>query len=134
MKVQAYSKGFSYTYIHAFLDSLPIEVITEQGVEFPVLHSSVQFTSVAQLCLTLCDPMDCSTPGLLVHHQLPELTQTHVCRVSDAIQSSHPLWSWSSPILCYTAGPPSLSVVYVVLCICQSLSPSLFFTPPSLTW
>ena len=48
------------------------------------------------MCLTLCDPMDCSTPGLLVHHQLPELTQTHVHRVSDAIQISHPL-SCSSP-------------------------------------
>ena len=50
----------------------------------------IQFSSVAQLCLTLCDPMDCSTPGLPVHHQLPELTQTHVHRVGDAIQPSHP--------------------------------------------
>ena len=48
--------------------------------------SSVQFSSVDQLCLTLCDPMDCSTPGLPVHHQLPELVQTHVHQVSDAIQ------------------------------------------------
>ena len=47
--------------------------------------------SVAQLCPTLCDPMDCSTPGLPVRHQLPELTQTHVHRVGDAIQPSHPL-------------------------------------------
>ena len=53
--------------------------------------SSVQFSSVAQLCLTLCDPMNCSTPGLPVHHQLPQFTQTHVHRVSDAIQPSHPL-------------------------------------------
>ena len=53
----------------------------------------IQFSSVAQSCLTLCDPMDCSTPGLPVHHQLPEFTQTHVCRVSDAIQPSHPLSS-----------------------------------------
>ena len=52
---------------------------------------SVQFSSVTQSCLTLCDPMDCSTPGLPVHHQLPEFTQTHVYRVSDAIQPSHPL-------------------------------------------
>ena len=54
---------------------------------------SVQFSSVAQSCPTLCDPMNCSTPGLPVHHQLPELTQTHVHRVGDAIQPSHPLSS-----------------------------------------
>ena len=52
-----------------------------------------QFSSVAQLCLTLCDPMDCSTPGLPVHHQLPEFTQSHVHWVGDAIQPSHPLSS-----------------------------------------
>ena len=56
-----------------------------------------QFGSVAQLCLTLCDPMDRSTPGLPVHRQLPEFTQTHVHRVSDAIQPSHPLSSPSPP-------------------------------------
>ena len=55
--------------------------------------SSVPFSSVAQSCLTLCDSMDCSTPGLPVHHQLPELTQTHVYWVGDAIQPSHPLSS-----------------------------------------
>jgi len=48
-----------------------------------------QFSSVAQSCLTLCNPMDCSTPGFPVHHQLLELAQTHVHRVGDAIQSSH---------------------------------------------
>ena len=51
------------------------------------------FSSVAQSCPTLCDPMDCSTPGLPVPHQLPEFTQTHVHRVGDAIQPSHPLSS-----------------------------------------
>ena len=51
------------------------------------------FSSVTQSCLTLCDPMNCSTPGLPVHHQLPESTQTHVHRVGDAIQPSHPLLS-----------------------------------------
>ena len=51
------------------------------------------FSSVTQLCPTLCDPMNCSTPGLPVHHQLPEFTETHVHRVSDAIQPSHPLSS-----------------------------------------
>ena len=64
--------------------------------EFPQF-SSVQFSSVAQSCLTLCDLMNCSTPGLHVHHQLPEFTQTHVHRVGDAIQPSHPLSSPSLP-------------------------------------
>ena len=57
----------------------------------------VQFSSVAQPCLTLCDPMDCSTPGFPVRHQLPEFTQTHVHWVGDAIQLSHPLSSPSPP-------------------------------------
>ena len=60
---------------------------------------SVQFSSVAQSCLTLCNPMNRSAPGLPVHHQLPEFTQTHVHRVSDAIQPSHPLSSPSPPAL-----------------------------------
>ena len=58
---------------------------------------SFQFSSVAQSCLTLCDPMDCSRPGLPVHRQLPELIQTHVHQVSDAIQPVHPLSSPSPP-------------------------------------
>ena len=58
---------------------------------------SVQFSSVTQSCPTLCDPMNRSMPGLPVHHQLPEFTQTHVHQVSDAIQPSHPLLSPSSP-------------------------------------
>ena len=61
------------------------------------LDHVVQFSSVAQSCPTLCDPMNCSTPGLPVHHQLPEFTQTHVHWVSDAIQPSHPLSSPSPP-------------------------------------
>ena len=56
-----------------------------------MLSNQIQFSSVAQLCPTLCDPMNRSTPGLPVHHQLPEFTQTHVHRLSDAIQPSHPL-------------------------------------------
>ena len=56
---------------------------------FDILRGSVQFSSVAQLCLTICNPMDCSIPGFPVHHKLPELTQTHVRWVSDAIQPSH---------------------------------------------
>ena len=55
------------------------------------------FSSVAQSCPSLCDPMDCSMPGIPVHHQLPEFTQTHVHRVGDAIQPSHPLSSPSPP-------------------------------------
>ena len=64
--------------------------------------SSVQFSSVAQSCLTLCDPMNRSTPGLPVHHQLPEFTQTHVHRVRDAIQPSH------SSVVPFSACPQSL--------------------------
>ena len=58
-----------------------------------------QFSSVTQSCPTLCDPMNRSTPGLRVHHQLPESTQTHVHRVGDAIQPSHPLLSPSPSAL-----------------------------------
>ena len=67
-----------------------------------VVYSSLsirsdQIRSVAQSCPILCDPMNHSTPGLPVHHQLPEFTQTHVHRVSDAVQASHPLSSPSPP-------------------------------------
>ena len=61
------------------------------------VFNSVQFNSVAQSCPTLCDPMNRSTPGLPVHHQLLKFTQTHVHRVGDAIQPSHPLSSPSHP-------------------------------------
>ena len=63
----------------------------------PCLSGSVQFSSVAQSCPILCNPTDCSIPGLPVHYQLPEFIQTHVHWVSDAIQSSHPLPSPSPP-------------------------------------
>ena len=66
----------------------------------------VQFSSVAQSCPTLCDPMNRSTAGFPVHHQLPEFTKTHVHRVSDAIQPSHPLSSPSPP----ASNPPSIRV------------------------
>ena len=62
-----------------------------------VLQSALQIGSVSQSCPTLCDPMNRSTPGLPVHHQPPEFTQTHVHRVSDAIKPSHPLSSPSPP-------------------------------------
>ena len=71
-----------------------------------ITHYPVQFSSVTQSCPTLCDPMNHSTPGLPVHHQLPELTQTHVHRVGDAIQPSHPLSSPSPP----APIPPSIRV------------------------
>ena len=62
------------------------------------IFKSFQFSSVTQSCPTLCDPMNRSTPGLPVHHQLPEFTQTHVHQVHDAIQTSHPLSS-PSPLV-----------------------------------
>ena len=65
--------------------------------------NSVQFRSVTQSCQTLCNPMNRSTPGLPVHHQLPEFTQTHFHRVDDAIQPSHPLSSLSPAAI-----PPSI--------------------------
>ena len=64
--------------------------------------SSVQFSSVAQSCSAFCDPMNCSTPGLPVHHQLPEFTQTHIHRVSDAIQPSQ------SSVVPFSSCPQSL--------------------------
>ena len=67
----------------------------------------LQFSSVAQSCPTLCDPMNCSTPGLPVHHHLPEFTQTHVHRVGDAIQPSHLLSSPFPP----APYPPSIRLM-----------------------
>ena len=74
----------------------------------------IQFSSVAQSCLTLCDPMNHSTPGLPIHHQLPESTQTHVHRVSDAIQPSHPLSSpfSSCPKSCPASGSFQMSQLF----------------------
>ena len=78
-------------------DTLPHVVLIVKISFSKTLQFYVQFSSVAQSCPTLCDPMNRSTPGLPVHHQLPEFTQTHVHRVSDAIQQSHPLSSPSPP-------------------------------------
>ena len=85
------SNPICYSYISCIImqdSSLPLA---------PLCALSVQFSSIAQSCPTLCDPVNCSTPGLLVHHQLPEFTQTHVHRVGDGIQPSHPLLSPSPP-------------------------------------
>ena len=79
--------------IQAKSGAVPHGSLQAKGLAF----SLVQFSSVAQPCPTLCDPMDCSMPGFPVHHQHPELAQTHVHRVSDAIQPSHPLLSPSPP-------------------------------------
>ena len=70
-----------------------VSVSAVQQSESATHTPSDHIRSVAQSCLTLCDPMNRSTPGLPVHHQLPEFTHTHVHRVSDAIQPSHPLSS-----------------------------------------
>ena len=67
--------------------------------QYQMAKFNIQFSSVTQLCPTLCDPMNRSMPGLPVHHQLPESTQTHVHWVGDAIQPSHPLLSPSPPVL-----------------------------------
>ena len=91
-------------------------IAVNEGSEPSERFSSVQFNSVAQSCPTLCDPMNCSTPGLPVHHQLPEFTQTHVHRVGDAIQPSHPLSSLLLPPI-----PPSIRVLSneSTLCCCS---------------
>ena len=78
-----------------------------------LLYALPQFNSVAQSCPTLCDPMDCSMPGLPLHYQLPESTQTHVHWVSDAIQPPHPLLSPFPPTLNLSLPPsifPSITV------------------------
>ena len=75
-------------------------------MEIMKVNGIFQFSSVAQLCPTFCDPMNCSTPGLPVHHQLPEFTQTHVHRVGDAIQPSQPL----SSLFLLPPIPPSIRV------------------------
>ena len=69
-------------------------MLKSMGLPFP---SPMHENEVAQSCLTLCHPMNHRTPGLPVHHQLLEFTQTHVHRVGDAIQTSHPLSSLSPP-------------------------------------
>ena len=93
---------------HGLLKNLPDLGIKPASLKSSALagFSSVHFSSVTQSCLTLCDPMNCSMPGLPVHHQLPEFTQTHVHRVCDAIQPSHPLSSPSPP----APIPPSIRV------------------------
>ena len=91
------NKTRSWLWLRSWTPYCQIQTYIEKVEKTTKPFSSVQFSWVAQLCLTLCDPRKCSTPGLPVHHQLPEFTQTHVHRVGDAIQPSHPLSSPSPP-------------------------------------
>ena len=92
----SYISRYRYNFVHHL--HLADEEIKMQRIKIlPEPNLSVQFRSVALPCPTLCDPMNRSTPGLPVHHQLPELTQIHAHRVGDAIQPSHPLSSPSPP-------------------------------------
>ena len=93
--------------------------------------SSVQFSSFSQSCLTLCDPMNRSTPGLPVHHQLPEFAQTHVHRVGDAIQPSHPLSSPSPPGDCSHEIKRHLLLGRKVMTILDSILKSRDITLPT---
>ena len=99
---------------HSFGNNMPVLFFTQRIIgnylksEWAIMSSSVQFSSVAQSGLTLYDPMNCSTPGFPVHHQLPEFTQTHVHWVGDAIRPSHPLSSPSCPLS--SPSPPALNL------------------------
>ena len=85
--------------VHGILQARILEWVAFPFSRSSKLRDRTQFSSVAQSCPTLCDPMNCSMPSLPVHYQLPESTQTHVHRVGDAIQPSHPLSSPSPPAL-----------------------------------
>ena len=86
--------------MHTFTKYISLDISLTQWDLYcitTITTCSVQFSSVTQSCPTLWDPMNCRMPGLPVHHQLPEFTPTHVYRVGDAIQQSHPLLSPSPP-------------------------------------
>ena len=109
----ALSNKLSYAY-HAPYNSRGQHLKIYQWEQFANIEYSpaslVQFSSVAQSCPALCNPMDCSTPGLPVHHQLPELAQIHVHRLSDAIQQPHPFPLIPFPS-CLQSFPASLSLI-----------------------
>ena len=86
--LRTYSRNY-FLLLFCSWSNLELKLYTSSNEETKVS----QLSSVAQSCLTLCDPMDCGNPGILVHHQLPEFTQTHVHWVCDAIEPSHPLLS-----------------------------------------
>ena len=89
--------------VYIFVFAFSLAILTTFKFFFSIYYwlmsifFKIQFSSVTHLCLTLCDPMDSSTPGLPAHHEFPEFTHTHVHWVSDAIQPSHPLSSLSPP-------------------------------------
>ena len=96
---QSFSLMFNLSNAHGWSTRNKFSAAMQCGIQHYLLCiGSDQIRSVAQSCLTLCDPMNRSTPGLPVHQQLPEFTQSHVHRVSDAIQPSHPLSSPSPPV------------------------------------
>ena len=88
-----------FDFFHHFLLSKSLHFLKNIEWSWIRMKNNFCFYLVAQSCPILCDPMNCSTPGLPVHHQLPEFTQTHVPWVGDAIQPSHPLLSPSPPAL-----------------------------------
>ena len=92
--IPSHAQPYLKIWIKQGTESLEVQVLVLTPFQ---TYCSVQFSSVAQSCPTLWDPMNCSMPGLPVHHQLPEFTQTHVHQVDDAIQPSHPLLSPSPP-------------------------------------
>ena len=102
---ESVSQVFNHIFLVAYSCLVPGHQRKVHVLYLTVFHLSVQFSSVAQSCLTLCDPMNCSTPGLPAHHQLLEFTQTYVHQVGDAIQPSHPLSSLLLPSI-----PPSVRV------------------------
>ena len=92
-------ESWRYFKLHYSYHPLPGSVVALKIIAFILgtrRSSSVQFSSVTQSCLTLCSPMDLSTPVFPAHYQFPELTQTHVHQVSDTIQPSHPVIPFSS--------------------------------------
>ena len=111
------SKVLQRTFSRQSVSSVPQSRLTlcdPMDCSTPGFHS-VQFSSATQSCPTLCDPVNCSMPGLPVHHQLLESTQTHVHRVGDAIQPSHPLSS-PSP-LTFSISQHQGLFKWLVLCI-----------------
>ena len=109
-------------YVH-FYTSIPHHPAQLPYSSFPSYKNSVHFSSVTQSCPTLCDPMIRSMPGLPVHHYLPKFTQTHVHRVGDAIQPSHPLSSPSPP----APNPSQHQSLYYFIWFSQSLLFSVLF-------
>ena len=90
VEISFFSSNILYILILAHISYLDSHLVILYNMKSVISQRLLQFSSVIQSCPTLCDPMDCSTPGFPVHHQLLEPTQTHVHRIGDAIQLSHP--------------------------------------------